>query len=184
MTFGRPKTYFLVCVAPSRDCSIDESKRCMAFYHFCVHCITDKSPFATAESGPIKGTETCDACNLWDRAKHERGLSIERYLDCNSSGRPNTKRRKNDLRKNSEAASGIVAKRRYFSRVSTKVAVPAQPTVRQKVWSLINNTWRGRERKNWVGSHWKSWLTLHVRKTRFTFHIHDIVIPITARPHF
>ena len=64
MIFGRPKTYFLVCVAPARDCSIDGYKRCTAFYHFCVHCITDKSPFATAESGPMNGTLTCDACNL------------------------------------------------------------------------------------------------------------------------
>ena len=61
------------------------------------------------------------------------------------------KRRKDYLtHENTAAASGIVAKRRYFSRMSTKVAVPAQPTVRQKVWSLINNTWRGRERKNWL----------------------------------
>ena len=53
-------------------------------------------------------------------------------------------------RKNCEAASGIVAKRRYFSRVSTKVAVPAQPTVRQKVWNLINNTCReGNEKTGW-----------------------------------
>ena len=56
--------HFLVCIAPFRDCSIDKSKRWTAFYHLCVPCRTDKSSFATAESGPMKRTETCDACHF------------------------------------------------------------------------------------------------------------------------